>query len=112
MKTQITWKDFEKVEIRTGTIISAEIFKEANKPSYKLEIDFGKLGIKSSSAQLTKLYKPDDLVGKQIVAVVNFPSKQIANMKSECLILGAVGDDGEVTLLQTEQTTKNGLRIA
>jgi len=108
----LTWADFEKVEIRTGTVIAAEAFLQARKPAYKLTIDFGELGTKRTSAQLTKLYQLDDLVGKQVVAVVNFPPKQIATFMSECLILGAVADDGSVTLLQTERPTKNGLRIA
>jgi tRNA-binding protein len=112
INNQITWPDFEKVEIRTGTIVAAEAFPEARKPAYKLTIDFGDLGIKRTSAQLTNLYSVDELVGKQVVAVVNFPPKQIATFMSECLILGAVADDGSVTLLQTERSTKNGLRIA
>lgn len=108
----LTWTDFEKVDIRTGTVIAAEPFPQARKPAYKLTIDFGRLGTKRTSAQLTQLYQPDELIGKQVVAVVNFPPKQIATFMSECLILGAVGDDGNVTLLQTERTAKNGLRIA
>jgi tRNA-binding protein len=108
----ITWADFEKVEIRTGTIIAAEAFPQARKPAYKLTIDFGQLGTKRTSAQLTKLYQVHELVGKQVVAVVNFPPKQIATFMSECLVLGAVADDGAVTLLQTERLTENGLRIA
>jgi len=97
--------------MRVGTILSAVLFKEAKKPSYILQIDFGELGVKKSAAQLTKLYTANDLIGKQIVAVVNFPPKQIATIMSECLVLGAVAEDGEVTLLETEQATKNGLRI-
>jgi tRNA-binding protein len=108
----LTWSDFEKVEIRTGTVLAAELFPQARKPAYKLTIDFGPLGTKRTSAQLTTLYQPDDVIGKQVVAVVNFPPKQIATFMSECLVLGAVGDDGTVTLLQTERLTKNGLRIA
>lgn len=107
----INWDDFSKVDIRVGTILSAEVFKEAKNPAYKLQIDFGELGVKKSSAQLTKLYTPQELIGKQVVAVINFPPKQIATMMSECLVLGAVGNDGEVTLLQTERITENGLRI-
>jgi len=109
---QLTWTDFEKVEIRTGTIVAVEAFPQARKPAYKLTIDFGPLGTKRTSAQLTVLYHPDELVGKQVVAVVNFPPKQIATFMSECLVLGAVADDGTVTLLQTERSTTNGLRIA
>lgn len=109
MQDRISWEDFMKVDIRTGTIIKAEVFQETKNPSYKLLIDFGELGIKKSSAQITDLYRPEDLIGKQVVAVVNFPPKQIANMQSECLLLGAVGN--EVTLLTTERKTRNGLRV-
>ncbi|GAB4014907.1 tRNA-binding protein [Spirosoma koreense] len=112
MNDQITWADFEKVEIRTGTIVAADEFPQARKPAYKLTIDFGELGTKRTSAQLTRLYGREELVGKQVVAVVNFPPKQIATFMSECLVLGAVGADGSVTLLQPERTTHNGLRIA
>ncbi len=108
----ISWADFEKVEIRTGTIVAAEPFAKAKKPAYQLTIDFGELGIKRSSAQITTLYEPTDLIGKQIVAVVNFPPKQIANFFSECLVLGSVDAAGTVTLLQTERLVENGLRIA
>jgi tRNA-binding protein len=111
MEQMISWQDFEKIEIRTGTIISAEVFEEAKKPAYKLNIDFGDLGTMKSSAQITKLYEPEQLVGKQVVAVVNFPPKQIANYMSECLVLGAVDGD-EVTLLGPDMAVKNGLRIA
>ena len=112
MDSAITWADFEKVEIRTGTILAAEAFPKARKPAYKLTIDFGESGIKRTSAQLTALYTLDELVGKQVVAVINFPPKQIATFMSECLVLGAIADDGSVTLLQTERLTKNGMRIA
>ena len=108
----ISWEDFEKVEIRTGTIIKAEPFPKARKPAYQLTIDFGEFGIKRSSAQITALYQPENLIGKQIVAVVNFPPKQIANFISECLVLGSVAADGTVTLLQTERPVENGLRVA
>ncbi len=108
----LTWSDFEKVDIRAGTIVAAEAFPQARKPAYKLTIDFGELGTKRTSAQLTTLYSTDELIGKQVVAVVNFPPKQIATFMSECLVLGAVADDGTVTLLQTERPTRNGLRIA
>jgi len=106
----INWNDFEKIEIRVGTIISAEIFKEARKPAYKITIDFGDFGIKKTSAQITKLYILEEIIGKQVIAVVNFPTKQIANIQSECLILGAVNED-EVTLLTTDKLVKKGLRI-
>lgn len=111
MTEQITYSDFEKIEIRTGTIIKAEEFPEARKPAYKLWIDFGNSGIKKSSAQITSFYSRDNLIGKQVVAVLNFPPRQVANFISECLVLGAVQDDGKVILLQTERITENGLRI-
>jgi len=108
----LTWNDFTKVEMRIGTIISAEIFEEVRNPAYKMQVDFGDYGIKKTSAQITKLYQPEELIGKQVVAVVNFPKKQIANMMSECLVLGGLGDDKEVTLLTTERAVKNGTKIA
>jgi tRNA-binding protein len=108
----ISWNDFEKVEMRVGTILSAEDFPEAKKPAFKLTIDFGEHGIKRSSAQITKLYTKDMLVNRQVIAVLNFPPKQIATFFSECLVLGSVGDEGEITLLQPERSVKNGLRIA
>lgn len=108
--TLINWTDFAKIEIRVGTIISAEIFKEVEKPAYKLLIDFGDIGIKKTSAQITKLYSTEELINKQVVAVVNFPKKQIANIQSECLILGAV-NESEVTLLTTDKKVINGLKI-
>lgn len=106
----INWNDFSKIDIRVGTIVGAEVFKEAKKPAYKIEIDFGDLGIKKTSAQITNLYLPEEIVGKQVIAVVNFPPKQIANIQSECLVLGAVNGN-EVTLLTTDKLVKNGLRI-
>lgn len=108
----ISWPDFEKVEMRVGTIVEVSDFPEARNPSYKLTIDFGELGTRKSSAQLTKLYAKEDLKGKQVIAVVNFPPKQIANFFSECLVLGAVDENKEVTILQPESVVKNGLRIA
>ncbi len=108
----ITWQDFEKVEMRVGTIVEAADFPEARNPAYQLKIDFGSHGIKNSSAQITRLYKKEDLVGKQVIAVVNFPPKQVANFVSECLVLGVVGDDKEIVLLQPERRVENGLRIA
>lgn len=108
----LTYPDFQKIDIRTGTIIKAEIFTNAHKPAYKLQIDFGALGILKSSAQITELYKLEDLPGKKVLAVVNFPPKQIADFMSECLILGAVDNEGKVTLLTTERHTANGLRVS
>jgi tRNA-binding protein len=106
----IQWSDFTKLEMRVGTIIGAEVFKEAKKPAYKLTVDFGDYGIKRSSAQITRLYKAEELTGKQVIAVINFPTKQIATLQSECLIMGAVDGD-EVTLLSTDKPVRNGLRI-
>lgn len=106
----ITWEDFMKPDIRTGTIVEAQEFLQAKKPAYKITIDFGALGIRRTSAQVTRLYAPDGLIGKQVVAVVNFPPKQIANFISECLLLGAVDGD-DVTLLTTDMPVRNGLRI-
>jgi tRNA-binding protein len=108
---KISWDDFSKIEMRVGTIVKAEEFPEAKKPAYKLEIDFGSYGTKKSSAQITELYDLKDLEGKKIVAVVNFPPKQIANFMSECLVLGAVDED-KISLLGVDETAKNGLRIA
>jgi len=108
---EINWDDFAKIDLRTGTILEAEVFQEARTPAYKLIIDFGELGIKKSSAQLTKLYLPADLIGQQIIAVTNFPKKQIGPFMSECLVLG-VQDNDKVTLLTTEGKTKNGANIS
>ena len=107
----ITWEDFEKIDMRVGTIIEINDFPEARNPAYKLTIDFGESGIKKSSAQITGLYTKEDLLNKQIIAVVNFPPKQIGNFMSECLVMGVYGDNKEVTLLQPEQFTKNGSKI-
>ncbi|HAT66646.1 MAG TPA: tRNA-binding protein [Flavobacteriaceae bacterium] len=115
MKTEerlnLTWEEFTRIEMRVGTIIEAQVFKEVKNPAYKMVIDFGSLGKRKTSAQITKLYKPEDILGKQVIAVVNFPPKQIANIMSECLVLGVVGQDQEVTLLSPEREVKNGLRI-
>ncbi|NDC31633.1 MAG: tRNA-binding protein [Bacteroidetes bacterium] len=107
----IDWSDFEKIDIRVGTFQQAGVFEEAKKPAYKLLIDLGELGKRKSSAQITKLYKTEDLIGKQIMSVINFSPKQIANMQSECLILGVIDGD-VVTLLTSDKPVKNGLRIA
>jgi tRNA-binding protein len=109
---EINWNDFEKIDIRCGTICSAIPFEKAKKPAYQLEIDFGPLGKKKSSAQITTHYNTNELIGKQVVAVVNFPVKQIANFFSECLVLGIVGSNQVITLLQPEQKATNGLPIA
>ena len=107
----IAWKDFEKVELRVGTIIGVDDFPKARTPAYKLKIDFGDLGIKQSSAQITELYTKEDLLDKQIIAVINFPKKQIADFMSECLVTGVVEGDEPVVLLHPERKVKNGLRI-
>lgn len=105
-----TFDDFSKLDIRAGTIIAVEDFPEARKPAYKLTIDFGEAGIKKSSAQITNLYTKENLLNKQIVAVVNFPTKQIGPFVSECLVLGVYNKDG-VVLLQTERAVQNGERV-
>ncbi len=107
----ITWNDFEKVEMRVGTILDAKEFPEARKPAYQLSIDFGKeIGVKKSSAQITKQYSKEDLIGKQIIAVVNFPKKQIGKFNSECLVLGSVNGE-DIVLLTSDLKVENGLRI-
>ena len=111
MKNLISWEDFEKLDIRTGTIISVADFPKAKKTAYQLEIDFGVLGVKKSSAQITDLYKKEDLVGMQILAVVNFPKKQIANFISECLVLGVYDENNSVTLINPNSKTENGSAI-
>ena len=111
MEENLSWLDFEKVEMRIGTIIEANDFPKAKKSAYQLTIDFGlAIGIKKSSAQITKRYSKEDLVGKQIVAVVNFPKKQIGNFMSECLVLGSVNEE-DVVLLSSDLKVENGLRI-
>ena len=107
----IDWEDFEKIDIRTGTIIDVADFPKARKPAYQLSIDFGELGIKKSSAQIVSLYEKESLLGRQIIAIVNFPPKQIANFFSECLVLGVYTEKNEVVLLQPQQKVKNGLKI-
>ena len=108
----IEFSDFLKIDMRVGTILRAETFPEARKPAYILYIDFGELGIKKSSAQITDLYLPTDLINTQVIAVINFPNKQIGPIKSECLVLGSVDEDGRVTLLKPERLVKNGVKIA
>jgi tRNA-binding protein len=107
----IAWDDFEKIDIRAGTITEVTDFPKAKKPSYQLTIDFGELGIKKSSAQITDLYNKEDLTGRQVIAIVNFPPKQIANFFSECLVLGVYTDKKEVVLLQPQQKVQNGWKI-
>lgn len=107
----ITWDDFEKVDIRCGTILEATDFINARKPAYQLRIDFGELGIKRSSAQITALYRKEQLPGRQVLAVVNFPVKQIANFFSECLVLGVYNEANEVVLLQPSLPVKNGCKV-
>ena len=109
---EINWNDFEKVEMRIGTILEVNDFPEARKPAFQLLIDFGSaIGIKKSSAQITKRYTNEELVGKQIIAVVNFPRKQIGTFMSECLVLGSVGAENDIVLLTSDIEVENGLRI-
>lgn len=108
---EITWNDFEKVELCVGTIVQADDFPEAKKPAYKLTVDFGAHGIKHSSAQITVLYTKEDLVGKQVIGVINFPPKQIGNFMSECLITGFYRDDGSVVLAVPDQDIPNGAKL-
>ena len=104
---------FEQLDIRTGTIKEARVFEKARKPAYQLVIDFGEeIGLKKSSAQVTHFYQPNDLIGMQVIALVNLPPRQIADFMSECLVLGAVNKDGSVVLLQPQQAVANGLKIA
>lgn len=108
----ITWTDFEKVEMRVGTITEVNDFPEARKPAFQLTIDFGaEIGIRKSSAQITKRYTKEDLLDKQIIAVVNFPKKQIGKFMSECLVLGSVGEENDIVLLTSDLPVENGLRI-
>ena len=111
MTNNLTWQEFIKVEMRVGTILTATDFPEAHNPSYILTIDFGELGIKKTSAQITHLYTTNELIGKQIVATVNFPKKQIATIQSECLVMGAIGDKKDVTLLSLDKQVPNGTKI-
>ena len=107
----ITCDDFEKIDIRCGTIIEVADFPKARKPAYKLKIDFGNEGIKNSSAQITAFYSKDELYGKQVVAVINFPAKQIADFFSECLVLGVYDEHKNVVLLEVGKKTGNGCKV-
>jgi len=107
----ISWDDFEKIDIRAGTILEVRDFEKAKKPAYQLKIDFGELGIKNSSAQITTLYTKESLIGMQVVAIINFPPKQIANFFSECLVLGVYNQQNEVVLLNPSMPVTNGNKI-
>ena len=109
---ELTFADFEKVAMHIGSIIAVYDFPEARKPAYQLTIDFGEIiGVKKTSAQITQRYTKDDLIGRQIVAVVNFPKKQIGKFMSECLVLGSIGEDNDIVLLSSDKPVMNGLRI-
>lgn len=107
----ISWSDFERVDMRVGTVLTVLNFEKARKPAFQLLIDFGPLGIKKSSAQITALYDPQELVGRQVIAVVNFPPKQIADFMSECLVMGIYNEQQQVVLLQPERPVANGDKI-
>lgn len=107
----LTWNEFQKVDMRVGTIIEVNEFPKARKPAWKLKIDFGPVGIKQSSAQITDHYSVEKLLNRQVIAVINFPPKQIANFMSECLVLGIVNENDPVILLQPDRAVENGLRI-
>ena len=109
----ISWQDFEQVDLRVGTIVTAEVFEEARRPAYILHIDFGPdIGVLKSSAQITDLDLPDELVGQQVLGVVNFPPKQIGPIQSQCLITGFPQTDGSVVLIQPERAVENGSKLA
>jgi tRNA-binding protein len=107
----IEWPDFEKIDIRVGTVVEVSDFPKAKKPAFQLTIDFGELGIKKSSAQITDLYEKQELIGKQVMAVVNFPPRQIANFFSECLVLGVYTDKKEVVLIGPDRKVANGWKL-
>ena len=107
----VQWDDFEKIDLRVGTITEVSDFPKARKKAYQLLIDFGELGLKRSSAQVTDLYDPQQLIGRQVIAVVNFPPKQIANFFSECLVLGVYNKNNEVVLLQPSLNVENGDKV-
>ena len=111
VKEMVTFEDFSKIDIRIGTILEVEDFPKARKPAYRLRIDFGMMGVKKSSAQITALYSKEDLLQRQVVAIINFAPKQIANFTSECLVLG-IQDGEEVVLLQTLEKANNGTKVS
>ena len=110
-KPTITWQDFEKVEIHVGTVLTAKPFPKARNPAYRLTVDFGPLGVRQTSAQITKRYNLNQLVGRQVLAITNFPPKKIAGFRSEVLVLGAVPGEGDVVLIEPDQEVANGTRI-
>jgi tRNA-binding protein len=108
---EISWSDFEKVEARVGTILAVFDFPEAHKPAYQLHVDFGEFGIKKSSAQITKHYKKEELIGRQIIGIINFPPKQIGNFISEFLVTGFADENGDIVLAGVERTAPNGRKL-
>jgi len=107
----ISWQDFERVELRVGTVVTVEPFPEARKPAWKLTVDFGDFGVRRSSAQITTLYRKEDLVGRQVIGVLNFPPKQIGPFRSEVLVTGFVGEDGAIVLAQPDRPVPNGAKL-
>jgi len=111
MSNTITWNEFEKIELRAGTILEVHDFPKARRPAYQLRIDFGELGVLKSSAQITALYTKEDLIGRQVIAVVNFPKKQIADFMSECLVTGFPDENGDIVLSSVERQVPNGTKL-